>query len=49
LCFFDPEKEWILDEETSFSKSRNTPLWNKPLKGKVIYTIFEGRVVYQDV
>lgn len=49
LVLFDPEKEWVLGEETSFSKSRNTPLWNKPLKGKVIYTIFEGRVVYQDV
>ncbi|MFN3471912.1 MAG: dihydroorotase [Aquificaceae bacterium] len=49
LVIFDPEKEWIFGEETSFSKSRNTPLWNKLLKGKVIYTIFEGRVVYQDV
>ncbi len=49
LVLFDPEREWILGEETNFSKSRNTPLWNKPLKGKVIYTIFEGRVVYQDV
>lgn len=49
LVLFDPEKEWVLNEETNLSKSRNTPLWNRPLRGKVIYTIFEGRVVYQDV
>ncbi len=49
LVLFDPEKEWVLNEETSFSKSKNTPLWNETLKGKVIHTIFEGRIVYKDV
>lgn len=49
LVLFDPNKEWILDESTSFSKSRNTPLWGKKLKGKVVITIFEGRIVYRDV
>ncbi|MFN3869891.1 MAG: dihydroorotase [Aquificaceae bacterium] len=49
LTLFDPEKEWILNEESNLSKSKNTPLWNKRLKGKAIYTIFEGRVVYIDV
>ncbi|MDW8067007.1 MAG: dihydroorotase [Aquificaceae bacterium] len=49
LVLFDTEREWTLSEETNFSKSKNTPLWNKPLKGKVVYTIFEGRIVYKDV
>ncbi len=49
LVLFDPEKEWVLNEETNLSKSKNTPLWGKRLKGKVLYTIFEGRIVYQDV
>ncbi len=48
IVIFDPKKEWILNEETSYSKSRNTPLWNTKLKGKVIYTIKGGRVVYKD-
>ena len=47
VVVFDPEEEWILNEETNMSKSRNTPLWNKKLIGKVKYTIFEGRVVYE--
>ncbi|MFN7064645.1 MAG: dihydroorotase [Aquificaceae bacterium] len=49
LVLFDPEREWVLDETTSLSKSRNTPLFGKRLKGKVLYTIFEGRLVYRDV
>lgn len=49
LVLFDPEKEWVLEEKTNFSKSKNTPLWKRKLRGKVMYTIFEGRVVYQDV
>ncbi|WP_461829773.1 amidohydrolase family protein, partial [Aquifex sp.] len=48
IVVFDPNKEWILNEETNFSKSRNTPLWGRTLNGKVIYTIKEGKVVYQD-
>ncbi len=47
ITIFDPELEWVLNEETNMSKSRNTPLWNKKLKGRVIYTIKEGRVVYK--
>mgnify|MGYP001626162940 FL=1 len=49
ITIFDPEREWVLDEKTNYSKSKNTPLWKKTLKGKVLYTIFEGKVVYQDV
>jgi len=35
ITIFDPEREWTLDEKTNLSKSKNTPLWNKKLKGKV--------------
>ncbi len=48
ITIFDPDKEWILNEETNYSKSKNTPFWNKVLKGKVIYTIKEGKIVYKD-
>lgn len=49
ITIFDPEKVWTLNESTNLSKSRNTPLWDRELKGKVVYTIFEGKVVYRDV
>ncbi len=48
LTLFDPKEEWILNEETNKSKSRNTPLWNKKLKGKIKFTLIEGRIVYED-
>jgi dihydroorotase len=48
ITLFDPEKEWVLSEETNFSKSRNTPLWGRRLKGKVIYTIKGGKLVYKE-
>ncbi len=48
IVVFDPEKEWILCEDSNFSKSKNTPLWNKELKGKVIYTLKEGKIVFRD-
>ncbi len=47
LTAFDPEEEWVLNEETNLSKSKNTPLWGQKLKGKVRLTVFEGRVVYE--
>ena len=48
IVVFDMKKEWTLKEDTNFSKSRNTPLWGKTLRGKVIYTIKGGRFVYKD-
>ena len=39
LTIFDPSKTWTLDENTNVSKSRNSPLWKKELKGKVVGVI----------
>ncbi len=46
LCLFDPKAEWIVDPEKSKSRSRNTPFAGRRLKGKVRYTICEGKTVY---
>ncbi len=32
---FDPEEEWIANSETFYSKSANTPFFNKSMKGRV--------------
>ncbi len=39
--------EWTVDPEKSKSRSRNTPFAGRRLKGKVRYTICEGKTVYQ--
>lgn len=46
VVLFDPEKEWVVDPERLHGKSKNTPFKGRKLKGKVVLTIFRGRVVY---
>jgi dihydroorotase len=48
LMIFDPTKEWVVEPEHFYSRGHNTPYAGKVLKGKVKYTICNGRVVYTD-
>jgi len=47
LVLFNPDQEWVLNEETNLSKSQNTPLWGKTLRGRVVMTIKDGKIVYK--
>jgi len=47
LVIFDPEAEWEPAEGLR-SKSKNTPLLGTSLKGKVLYTLKRGRVVFSE-
>ncbi len=42
----DPGKEWVVDPSLFHSKGRNTPFKGWKMKGKVVKTILEGKVVY---
>lgn len=35
FALFDPECEWVVDETTVKTKGHNTPLWGRPVRGKV--------------
>jgi dihydroorotase len=48
ITIFDPDIEWVVDPQAFASKGRNTPLAGSKLKGKVVATITQGRLVYQD-
>ena len=48
ITVFDPNEEYIYKKEMIVSKSKNSPFIGKKLKGKVKYTIVNGRIVYQD-
>ena len=48
ITVFDPNEEYIYTKEMIVSKSKNSPFIGKKLKGKVKYTIVNGKVVYQD-
>ena len=48
LTIFDPDEEWTIDPEQFASKARNTPFAGRRVKGRVKYTIVQGKVIYQD-
>ncbi|MFC2001311.1 dihydroorotase [Chloroflexota bacterium] len=48
ITLFDPDKEWLVDTAAFASRGKNTPLAGSVLKGKVMATIFQGKLVYQD-
>ena len=48
LVLFDPNLEWTVDTTEFASKGRNTPLEGVNLKGRVVATMVEGRLVHQD-
>ncbi|MEJ1463569.1 MAG: dihydroorotase [Candidatus Sedimenticola sp. (ex Thyasira tokunagai)] len=47
ICIFDPEKNWILTEETMASNGTNTPFLGWEFTGRVTHTLFEGKIVYK--
>ena len=48
VTIFDPDMNWVVDTGVFASKGKNTPLAGSMLKGKVIATIFQGKLVYKD-
>lgn len=47
IVIFDPNKEYRIDKETFFSKGKNTPFHGRKVKGDVVCTLVNGRVVYE--
>lgn len=47
FTLFAPDEDFLYD--SSFSKSENSPFLGKTLKGKIKYTVCEGRTVYEDL
>lgn len=47
LAIFDPGKEYTIDKETFLSKGKNTPFHGRKVKGEVVCTIVDGKVVYE--
>ena len=46
ITIFDPNEEYVYTKEMIVSKSKNSPFIGKKLKGKVKYTIVNGKIVY---
>jgi dihydroorotase len=48
VCVFSPQAEWTINQQSWLSQGKNTPFWGEEMKGKVMYTIHSGQVVYSD-
>jgi dihydroorotase len=47
VTIFDPEEEFKLTRETIRSKSVNTPFLNRTLRGRVKWTVYNGKIVFK--
>ena len=48
LVLFDPDEEWTIDKNSFVSKGRNTPFHGHTVRGKVKYTLSQGKIIYQE-
>jgi len=48
VTIFDPDTEWVFTPEGTASKSKNSPFYGWPLKGRADATIVAGRIVWRD-
>ena len=48
LAIVDPEAVWTVDPAAFASKGKNTPLAGMELTGRVVATVFGGRVVHEE-
>ena len=48
VTLFDPDMNWVVDTRDFASKGKNTPLADSVLKGKVMATISQGKLVYKE-
>lgn len=48
ITVFNPDLEWVVEPQMFKSRSKNSPFAGWKVKGKVIHTIFNGRVVLEN-
>jgi dihydroorotase len=46
LLIFDADRAWRVDPQQFHSKSKNSPFDGRPLQGRVLRTVVDGRTVY---
>jgi dihydroorotase len=46
LVLFDADRAWVVDEDRFLSKSKNSPFGGRPVQGRVLRTLVDGRTVF---
>ncbi|ROR34513.1 dihydroorotase [Inmirania thermothiophila] len=48
VCLFDPDAAWTVEAATLRSRGRNSPFLGRTLRGRVRWTLLEGRIVHEE-
>ena len=48
ITIIDPNASYKIDVNTFLSKGKNTPFHGRPVKGKVMVTIVNGKIVFKE-
>ena len=48
VVVLDPDQAWVVDPDRFLSKGKNSPLAGQTLRGSVLLTIAQGRIVYRN-
>jgi len=49
IIIFDPDMEWTVDRNSFTSKGKNTPFHGTTVRGKNLFTMVDGRVVFNEL
>ncbi|MHC8509973.1 MAG: dihydroorotase [Rhodospirillales bacterium] len=47
LVLFDPDTAWKIDADKLLSKCKNTPFDGRPVQGRAVRTVIDGRTVFE--
>jgi dihydroorotase len=47
VCIFDPKRYWKIEASALKSQGKNTPYLGYEVRGRVVYTVVDGQVVYE--
>ena len=48
MILVDPERDWVIRKEGFVSKGKNSPFDGKEVRGKVVMTMVDGEIVYEE-
>jgi dihydroorotase len=49
IIVFDPDMEWTVDRNSFASKGKNTPFHGMTLRGRNLFTMVDGKIVYNEL
>ena len=47
IAIFDPDHEWIFNENSRFTNASNSPFEEKKFRGKIIQTFVNGKSIFK--